>query len=558
MKMVRNLIGGFVLIAGVMTLPLSTNLALAAGDSISGLVTDDAGNPIRGAIVKAALGTRAVARYTDATGHFQIMGLEPGQHEVTVDAFGFAVAKQSADPAKGENTNFNLTPQMDLSRLETADFAYLLPDTRDEQYIYSRCSSCHGLQTPASKRGMPEAAWAGFLPVMTVHRWGTPFGFSAKTSERDAPILAKIFGPEGILGPNAKIDFSKIKRTPVLDAALKATITEYSTPSPRPAIHSVTTDPKSGVVWFSEYDALANNIARFDPKTETFLELPIPLPKALAHTGTVLKDGRFIVALDRAGHEEGGGEVPTKLAIASADGKGKVETIDFPGKRQGARVIKEDPTQDNVVWIVAQNETWRYNLKTREFKAYVNPVPDTFPQGSQSGRFALPGAHPEGDGYAMTVDANGTPWVTQLAHGNILRLDPDTGIWKIYRTAEIVSARGIDYDADGNIWFGDFFGHKLGMLDPKTGNFTFYRPPNPYGTPYGITIDRKRGQIWYGDTHPNNATRFDIKTKQFAEYPLATPNAAVRFLGVDPKGRAWFGGFQNGKFGVVDPGESGS
>ncbi len=565
MKIVRNLIADFVVIVGVvMALPLftSSNLAVAAGEAlISGVVTDSAGKPVRGAIVKAALGTKAIARYTDGTGNYQITGLESGQYQVTVDAFGFAIAKQSVDPAKGEKTNFKLTPQTDLTRLETADFAYLLPADTDVQYIYNRCSSCHGLQTPASKRGMPEAAWAGFLPFMTVHRWGTPFGFTAKSSERDAPILAKVFGPEGILGPNAKIDFSKIKRTPVSDAALKATITEYTTPSPRPAVHSVTTDPKSGIVWFSEYDALANNIARFDPETETFQELPIPLPKALAHTGTVLRDGRYIVALDRAGHEVGGGEsVPTKLAITTADGKG-VEGIDFPGKPQGARVIKEHPTQDNLVWIVAENETWRYNLNTKAFTAYVNPKPDTRPKGSQSARFAQFSDNPEavdGDGYAMTVDADGTPWVTQIGHGIILRLDPDTGEWTSYRTPEIVSARGIDHDADGNIWVGDFFGHKLMMLDPKTGKFSFYQPPNPYGTPYGITIDRKRGQIWYGDTHPNNVTRFDIKTKTFAEYPLATANAAVRFLGVDPKGRAWFGGFQNGIFGVVDPGDGDS
>jgi streptogramin lyase len=93
------------------------------------------------------------------------------------------------------------------------------------------------------------------------------------------------------------------------------------------------------------------------------------------------------------------------------------------------------------------------------------------------------------------------------------------------------------------------------MLDPKSGKVTFYQPPNRYSTPYGITVDQRRGHVWYGDTHPNYATRFDIKSGEFVEYPLPTANAAVRFLGVDPKGRAWFGGFWNGKFGMVDPGD---
>jgi streptogramin lyase len=32
-------------------------------------------------------------------------------------------------------------------------------------------------------------------------------------------------------------------------------------------------------------------------------------------------------------------------------------------------------------------------------------------------------------------------------------------------------------DAHDNIWFSDFYHHRLGMLDQKTGTFKMYQPP---------------------------------------------------------------------------------
>ncbi|MGH9786033.1 MAG: hypothetical protein ACRD88_17830 [Terriglobia bacterium] len=71
-----------------------------------------------------------------------------------------------------------------------------------------------------------------------------------------------------------------------------------------------------------------------------------------------------------------------------------------------------------------------------------------------------------------------------------------------------------------------------------------------------MTVDPRRGHLWVADTVGNNITRFDPKTEQFIEYSLPTRNTSVRFMGVDPKGRAWYGGFWNGIIGVIDPGES--
>lgn len=77
--------------------------------------------------------------------------------------------------------------------------------------------------------------------------------------------------------------------------------------------HSVTVDG-TGTVWFSSYDVQTNNITRFDPKTKKFEEFPIPVAKSLPHTGSILKDGSFIVALAQHG-------LAAKLAHVDRAGK---------------------------------------------------------------------------------------------------------------------------------------------------------------------------------------------------------------------------------------------
>jgi virginiamycin B lyase len=80
-----------------------------------------------------------------------------------------------------------------------------------------------------------------------------------------------------------------------------------------------------------------------------------------------------------------------------------------------------------------------------------------------------------------------------------------------------------------------------------------YQPPTEKARPYGLVLDKKTGSIWYADFSGNNITRFDPKTEQFIEYPIPTHGAYPRFVGLDSKGRVWFGEWWNNKLGVLDP-----
>lgn len=531
----------------IFLLIFSSNPVHSAGNaSLHGKVTDNAGVPVRGAMVKAQLGTKTVANFTDDNGIYRIQGLENANYKVLVDADRFAIDEHTIDAANNTELDFTLTAMNDVSRLTSAELRFLIPETRDAIQAYDRCSNCHGLETALLRAGMPEAGWQSFLPVMELRRSGAT-QFDEALVNKMLPGVMTMFGHEGLFGPmKTELDYSKVRYSRMSDKALKATINEWKIPTDEAMAHSVTVDENSGIVWFSEYDILSNKIANFDPDTESFNEYPIPIPKAHAHTGTVMKDGRFIVAMAT----EGG--VDEKLIASSFDGE--LEIYSWPEKPQGARVVVKDPTNEDLLWIVARNDTWSLNTRTKEFRAYPNPRPPSVPEGSYADTYGR-GAN-QINSYAIAVDSKGYPWVTQFNLGVIFRVDPVTGETKSYHTPEMFSSRGIGVDADDNIWYADYYGNKLGMLDPETGEITLYQPPTRYATPYGITVDKKRNHIWYADTAGNNITRFDPKTGEFIEFPVAKRNTSVRFMGVDDKGRVWYGGHWGGQIGMIDPGDS--
>ncbi len=550
MRTPRNFPFAGLLIGLLSTSALSamTDVAVSAGNStLRGIVTDGAGKPIRGAIVKATLGGKSIARYTDQDGRYQMPGLESGRYDISVNAYGFAVEKQKKDTSDPAELAIKLSRPSNMAALTSADLRYLFPTGSDAYDVYTTCSTCHGLETVLPMRGLTAEDWQSFLPAMTVNRWGRSFFPSEARNTKLANGLEQVFGPEGVLGPAATPDLSNVKHTSLSDAALRATITEYTIPSPHAMVHSVVVDDSSGTVWFSEYDAASNKAARFNPETEKFEQFSIPVPQSNAHTGTVMRDGSYLVGLDRPGNDG---------KVVRVDRDGNLTVYEFPGKPSGARMVAVDPSRDDTVWAVAGEEIWRLNTKTKTWEVFKSPVTHAFPEGSYGGMIALPGQRPTARGYAVAVDSKGFPWVTQLDLGIVFKLDPDTGKTTAYRVPAVRSARGIAIDAEDKIWFGDYYGNKLARLDPNTGEVKLYQPPTANSSPYGVTFDPRSGSIWFADTVGNNVTRFDPKSEQFTEYALPTRNTSIRFMGVDRRGRIWYGGFWNGILGVVDPGPS--
>ena len=520
---------------------LWTATPLVADTVIQGKVTDDAGKPVRGALVKVSIEKMTMQRFSQKDGGFEI-SVPPGKYTVTVDAYGYGLARKLADTSQGGTLEFKLSPGADVARMSGAELESLLPNTKEGETV-KQCNQCHGFTYPMRHAGWEAKDWADFLPHMNDRRLGVCVSCgSAATMPDLSHALETIFGPDGMWGPDmAPPDLSKVQRTEMTDAALKATIKEWTVPTPS-MVHSVTTDPKTGMIWFGEYDALSNKLARFNPETEKFDEFPLPIAKARPHTGGIDADGDFVIALASGG----------KYKLASVDREGKITLYEMADKQAEAHTSKADPS-GKMMWVTGGGEVWGWDVASKKFTTtFKNPVPETFPEGSQAAREARPGQKPSGGGYDAVGDSKGNVWLSELENGLLVKIDTKTGAMKTYHTPEMRSVRGLAVDAQDNVWWGDYYGHKLGHLDAKTDKITLYQPPTRLAAPYGVVVDMKRGYIWYADTVGNQISRFDPQTEQFMEIPLPQHINSVRFPTIDAEGHAWYGGYMSGKLGEID------
>jgi streptogramin lyase len=525
--------------------------ALTASDAvIQGTVSDDSGRPIRGALVKASTSGKSVSRFTRADGRFEIT-LPSGTYDVSAEAYGYGLRRQSTDTAKAGDVSFRLPAKFDVTRLSSAEIESLLPENSETRLIKATCIDCHTLGTVLIRRGQNAAEWKGFLPTMPSRLMPTrpfaekPVEFAALTS-----ALEKYFGPDApYFGPDAEpTDPNKVKHALLTDEAIRATIKEYEAPHLGGLPHSVEIDQRAKAAWFTEYGYKGNDAVRFDIATETFKTYPMLTPDVLPHTGAVGKDGRFWIALAAPG--------PAKLA--SVDSKtGEVKEYKWPERDGRAHTVIVDPKTGNL-WFSGGglDELWSFDVKKEQFKGYKYGLPSSWPKDSEPVYKQVSGQELErvqGYSYDVGVDSNGLVWFSEFALGQLVRLDPTTGETRDFKAPGAVNIRGIYVDPQDNIWFSSYFSHKIGKLDTKTGDVKYYQPPTVNATPYGWVRDPKTGYLWYADQNGNNITRLDPKTGQFVEYPIPTRNANPRFIDIDGQGRIWFTEFMQSKIGMIDP-----
>ena len=161
-----------------------------------------------------------------------------------------------------------------------------------------------------------------------------PFG-TAPPERLDAlsVALAKYFGPTSpYFGSDAApIDPSKVKHVDPSDAALKATIVEFTIPTARSRPHSIEIDTKTNTAWFGEESFFGNKLTKFDIGTETFHEYPLLTEKMRPHTGGIAPDGTFWIALAHPGDD---------IKLASIDPEtGEVKQYTWPGGPKEGRTL---------------------------------------------------------------------------------------------------------------------------------------------------------------------------------------------------------------------------
>ena len=118
------------------------------GGSIRGVVSDEHGGPVRGALV-SAIGVMMASAVTDQSGHFAIDALPAGEYMVRAHLTGFAASRREAVRVTGAVTNI---PQLQMRRLDQ------VTGTSGDKTLPSRPIVAAGFQLPQAEATAGESA----------------------------------------------------------------------------------------------------------------------------------------------------------------------------------------------------------------------------------------------------------------------------------------------------------------------------------------------------------------------------------------------------------------
>jgi virginiamycin B lyase len=507
--------------------------------SISGMVRTDDGKPLRGAVVTATSGNRSISRFTDQSGRYTLSGLTPGSYNVAATAWGYERKLNSKELSGKSDMSFSLAQQWQpVRQLSSAQWYASLPRNPETQKLEFQCMTCHNGSNLVRHRGSSAEQWQGIVTPMGTDVLNDGEMAAARKNALDSiPVLTKYFGPSAATPSQDQVTAPEIS-----DAVLKATFREYATPNAT-YVHSLTVDPTTQQVYFTEIDRATNAVGQFDIKTEKMIEHKFTADFSQPHNAVVTPDGKVWVSLNNA-HEVGMYDPKTH------------KVSEFPVVAVGHTI---DADSNGLIWESGTG-VFKFDPETKESQQYFLPKPPdgTIEPGKSmeimASMTALPAADTCGT-YDLGIGAKNEVWFTCSNPGYVGRLDPQSKKIKLYRVPNAGAMKGIVVDPNsGDVWFSSFSDHKLGRIVAKTDEMKLYQAPTIHAGFYGIIVDRNTRDLWISDYEGSHIDRFNPQTEQFTEYPLPRNDGMPRFMGQDAQGRIWYTEWR-GKFGVLDPGD---
>jgi len=517
--------------------------------SLSGMVRDEGGKPLRGARITVATDKESISRFADGAGRYKIENINAGPYQVSATAWGYEVKNENRELSADAEMNFRLEPDWDPRRLSSADWLSALPENEDTLTLRASCIRCHNLSYIVRRRGLNEPLWTNLVENMGEFGdmlRGLPAGAKHPSNMFEATpevavqlggILAKYFGRNSPVPTR-----EQVRRPELSDRALRATFREYKAPA-RAYIHSVMPDNDGKYVWFTYFGQVAGTnekLGRFEIATGELREMQLP---SEASTLQISKDSSKVWV-------SGDGKL---YQVDARTGEYRTYT---PPIRVG-RTMGDGEDSEGNLWL-AGGTIVKFDPRTEQFEEFEIPKVSAPAKDYEKN---VGNSRTEGQtefwsrAYALAVDSKDNVWYTAYDVGYLARLNPKTKETRMYQVPNAIMIKGITVGPDDTVWAGDFVGGTLVKLDPNTGQMEYYRPPTRYAEFYTPVV-AKDGKVWLSDFSGSQMTRFDPATKEFTEYPLPAADGMVRFFGLDPKGKVWYVDFDTARIGVLDPGDA--
>ena len=495
-----------------------------------GGVRSSKGFPIEGMMVQLISQKNSIRTtvYTNVLGQYEFPKLETGVYTLRTprpleyrrylkESVRIDGANQIEDIVRdrvSESEFLPPTPDI-LAQLSDGEWLYNIPGSGHEKKVFSNLCGpgCHTYQMPMRSR-FDERGWR-----LIMHRM-LDYGGRLVANPSDDPIP-----PEEIA--DREIVIKWLSRVRGLDAqdppmkpfprpqgpATRAIVTEYELPWLGVHVHDVYGDPqgnmwftinrsplmgkldpktgkvtswrtpgtegkhpgghwiqveKNGTVWYSE--TWAQNLIRFEPKTETFKVMNTGLQgnMALSPDGTIWRTNRGKV--NRFDRETGKPveEYPMQKIRGTYGNFMSWDAKYFGGGNR-------DRNFDGVVF---------FDRQTKEVREIPSPSGVAFPSRG-------------------SFDPDGNIWAGGRG-GVLMKYDPKTGVASEYSPPTphqtFYETRA---DKNGEVWAGEMRGGRIARFNPKTYRWTEYVLPEPFSFDWQTFVDNSTAPvtIWYGDQY---------------------------------------------------------
>lgn len=489
--------------------------------ALTGLVTSTEEGPMEGVLVSARkVGSSiTITVVTDATGRYSFPAdrLEPGPYTLRTRAIDY----DADDPGmvgitakKTASVDLKLHRTADLqAQLSNAEWMLSVPGTEDQKKSLLNCVQCHTLQRIIQSRHDEEQ----FRQVLARMGGYTNAAFPLHPQKKAAERLREMRGAQLAenrlnqakylstinLGSNTALQYD-LKTLPRLTGrSTHVIITEYDLPRKTIEPHDVILDP-DGMAWFSDFGEQV--LGKLDPKTGKVTEIPMPVLKPGAATGSLSLQS------DRDGNLWLGMMFQGGLARYDRE-SGQFQTWSVPAEYNQAmtQIDMVEPQRsyvDGKVWT--QNNGFaaihRLDLATGHIETF-----DFFAVEKEGENHNI---------YDVIPDSHNNAYFTDFQNEHIGRVDAKTGKMTLYPTPTPRSQpRRGQMDSQDRLWFGEYRGSRIGMFDTHSEKFQEWLPATPYSAPYDVVLDRN-GEAWTGSMTTDRVVRLNPTTGQMTEYQL--------------------------------------
>ena len=517
-------------------------LAAAPEQVLTGTVRSDAEGLMEGVLVSAKRvgGTITTTVSTDKSGRYSFPEgrLEAGKYNLTIRATGY----DSPNPPKSvtigdknQSVDFKLEKTKDLaSQLSWAEWLISIPGTSEQKNMFYACVGCHAPHV-ITKSTLDATQWPEVIgrmrtagPAATIKN-AVSVPYKVALTPRDI-AFGEYLSTINLSNGRKTWDYDLKTLPRPTGKATKAIVTEYDLPRPHALPGDVIRD-QQGMIWYLDFATAT--LGRLDPRTGAIKEWDPPVMKPgypLGALGLDLDpDGNpWLARVFQAGVTRFDKKTETFRNYPIPDDYNNDHTrtamlaIDHKGT-----IVFDDPFNRVLYFLNPATSAMTYhraypNWKTPDWK--VEPDPGL---GNR-----LPGDHGHFM-YGVAVDSKGTGFWADLAGGNIGEMDPKTGDVKLYPVpSHNAGPRRINMNEKDELWFGENYAFKIGMFDTKTKQFKEWDDPTPWDAVYDAVRD-KTGYVWAAGWTTGLVSRLNPTTGMIVQYLLPGFDAEIRRVSVD-------------------------